>query len=342
MNTSLSRLNLRTLLFFAAIITISAGLCLGALPASAQDTQAPPPVQQSAPPPQQQAPPPDQQAAPPPPQMGQQQAPPPQDQIPVPPSLNLPAGTLIRIRINNELSSDHNQPGDRFTASLEQPLIANGWVVARPGQLLTGRVVSAKKAGRVSGTSELGVEVAEITFVDGQILPVHTTLLQSSGGTSHGRDAAAIVGTTGLGAIIGGAAEGGGGAAVGAGIGAAAGIVGVLVTRGRPTVLYPESVLTFRLEAPLQISTERGQIAFQPVAQSDYAQDQDAYAQQRTLVHRPTYLHYGPGYYAGYPYYYGGYPYYWGPYGYWGGYPFVGFGFGFRTGGFRGGFRGHR
>ncbi|MFZ0820531.1 MAG: hypothetical protein WAM91_10710, partial [Candidatus Acidiferrales bacterium] len=206
MKTKLSLHNLRRLLFAAAIITISAGLCLGALPVSAQDAPPPPPPQQ-----QQQQTGQQQQQAPPPPsrQMGQQQAgPPPEDQIPIPPVLNLPAGTLIQIRVNNQLSSEHNQVGDRFSASLEQPLIANGWVVARRGQLLTGRVVSVKKAGFIGGASQLGVEIVELTCVDGQIIPIHTSLVQSSGGTVYGRDAATVVGTTGLGAIIGGAAEG--------------------------------------------------------------------------------------------------------------------------------------
>jgi hypothetical protein len=328
MNTKLSSRNLRRLLFSAAIITISAGLCLGALPVSAQDTPPPPP-----PPQQQQAPPPSQYV--PPQQMGQQQAAPPEDQIPIPPMLALPAGTLIQIRINNELSSEHNQAGDRFSATLEQPLIANGWVVARRGQLLTGRVATVKKAGRISGTSQLGVEIVELTFVDGQILPVHTSLLQSNGGTTYGRDTGTIVTTTGLGAIIGGATEGGGGAAVGAGIGAGAGILAVLTTRGRPTIIFPESMLTFRLEAPLEISTERGQIAFQPAGQSDYAQDQDRYAGQRQLIHRPGY---GSGYGSPYgypyvPYNYAAYPYYWSTF------PYYGFGTTFV---FRGGFHGGR
>ncbi len=340
MITKLSSINLRKLLFSAAIITISAGLCLGALPAFAQQDPPPPPpppAQQSAPPvqqqgqQQQQAPPPDQQGGQ---QMGQQQdqAGPPQQQIPVPPSLNLPSGTLIKLRTNEGLSSEHSQVGDRFTASLSAPLIANGFVVARPGQLLNGRVVSVKKAGRVSGQSELGVEINELTLVDGQILPVKTSLVSYSGGTSYGRDAGTVVAPTALGAIIGGAAEGGGGAAVGAGIGAAAGILGVLVTRGNPTVLPPECLLTFRLESPVDISTANGQVAFQPVYQSDYGQDQDANSQQRQVVRRPAYGPYGP--YAPYgPYYYGyapypaPYPYYASPFGYWGPYPFVAFTF---------------
>jgi hypothetical protein len=354
MNTSLSRLNLRRLLFSAAAITVSAGLCLGALPAFAQDQQAPPPppAQQQAPPPGQQQAPPDQQQGPPPnqqmdqrQQMGQQQAPPPdQQQLPVPPALNIPAGTLIRVQVNNTLSSEQNKAGDAFTATLVQPLIANGWVVARPGQLLTGRVASAKKAGHVSGQSELGVQISEITLVDGQILPIATSLVQSSGGTSYGRDAGTIIVPTGLGAIIGGAAEGGGGAAVGAGIGAAAGIIGVLVTHGRPTILPAETMLTFRLTGPLAISTGDGSVAFQPVYQSDYSQqDQDAYGGQRQVVNRPAYgppgAPYGPYAYGPYPYAYG-YPYYgYGPYFY----PYVGFGGVFINrgfGGFRGGFRG--
>src|SRR6266536_6002992 len=48
----------------------------------------------------------------------------------LPPQLNLPAGTWITIRMNQEVSSDHNLPGDSFTATLLQPIVANGFVVA--------------------------------------------------------------------------------------------------------------------------------------------------------------------------------------------------------------------
>jgi len=249
----------------------------------------------------------------------------------VPPTITLPAGTMIPVRITEWLSSDKNQSGDQFSASLEQPLVANGWVVAVRGQIVTGRVAIAKKAGRVSGVSQLGVELSELTLVDGQVLPVRTQLLQSSAGTSNGRDAAGVATTTGLGAAIGAAAEGGEGAAIGAGAGAVAGIIGVLTTRGRPTVIPPESMLTFRLEAPLSISTERSQMAFQPVRSSDYRGDQDAYANPRHCAV------YGPPYPR--PYYY--YP---DPWFGWGYYPGVYFGYSGFYGprfhdGFRGGFR---
>ena len=60
---------------------------------------------------------------------------------------------------------------------------------------------------------------------------------------------------------------------------AAAGIIGVLLTRGRPTVIYPESVLTFRLEAPVAFSTDRAPQAFRYVDTQDYGGGQPSTGQ---------------------------------------------------------------
>jgi hypothetical protein len=230
----------------------------------------------------------------------------------VPPTLTLPAGTLVTVRVSDYLSSDHNKVGDPFSAQLEQPLVVDGWVVARRGQTVLGRVAVAKKAGRIKGVSELGVELSFLVLVDGQQLPVRTQLIQDTAGTSKGRDASAVGTTTGVGAVIGAAANGGEGAAIGAGAGAAVGLVGVLLTRGRPTILPPETSLTFQLQASLTISTARSRIAFRPVNPQDYGPSK--------LERRP---HLAGAPYPPPPYYYGG-PYY--PYPYY--YPgpfFVGF-----------------
>ena len=195
----------------------------------------------------------------------------PNDQYAPPPALlTIPAGTVLIMRINEPLSSDHNQIGDRFTGTLEQPIVVNGWVVARRGQVVMGQVKSVQKAGRVKGVSQLGVELTDMTLVDGQQAPILTELWKGSGGTSHGADAATIAGGTALGAIIGSAADWGRGAAIGAGAGAVAGIGTVLLTRGRPTILEPESQLTFRLVDPVKVDTTHGQQAFLPVSQEDF------------------------------------------------------------------------
>jgi hypothetical protein len=253
---------------------------------------------------------------------------------PLPGTLTVPAGTVLIIRMNDYLSTDHSKIGDQFTATLENPLVVNGWVVARRGQVLVGKVKDVRKAGRVKGTSELGVELTDITIVDGHQVPILTELWKGSAGTSHGRDAATIGTTTGLGALIGAAADWGTGAAIGAGAGAAAGIGAVLLTRGRPTILAPEEQLTFRLVDPVKIDTTQSQQAFLPVTHEDVNGRSDHRRPRLAAGYPPypAYPYYPYGYYGPYPYpgywgFYGGYGWGWGPR-YYGG--FRGWGGGFR------------
>ena len=128
------------------------------------------------------------------------------------------------------------------------------------------------------------------------------TGIQYSAGSSEGRNAAVVVTGAGVGAVIGAAAEGGGfGAGVGAIAGAAAATVGVLATRGRATVVYPEALLTFRLEQPLTISTSNSAQAFRAVAPADY--------QQRSLRQARAAAPPPPPYYYWNDWYLGGYYY---------------------------------
>ena len=188
----------------------------------------------------------------------------------VPSRLTLKAGTFLTVRVDQMLSSDRNQAGDGFSATLTRPLVVDGVVVAQRGEILGGRVAEAQKAGRVTGVSHLAVQLTDLTLVDGQQVPIETELTSLAGPTSKARDAGAIAGTTAVGAGVGAAAGLGVGAAIGAGAGAIVGTVGVLVTRGHATVIYPESMLTFRLSEPITISTDRAPQAFRYVATNEY------------------------------------------------------------------------
>jgi hypothetical protein len=263
---------------------------------------------------------------------------------PLPPKLTIQPGTYVTVRVNQFLSSDKNQAGDAFSATLVRPIVVDGVVVADRGQTLGGRVTEAKKAGRVEGTSRLGITLTDLPVVDGQQIPVQTQLVERNGSTSVGRDAAAIGTTTGVGAAIGAAAGGGIGAGIGAGAGLVVSTVGVLLTRGNPTILRPETVLTFKIEQPVAISTDHAPYAFRYVDPSDYQQAGAARYQAGGPGYPPPGAGYGPGYAAYGPGYYPPYPY---GYGYGYGYPFYGpgFGVGVFVGprfGFRGGFRGRR
>jgi len=157
----------------------------------------------------------------------------------------------------------------------------------------------------------MAIELTELSLVDGQQVPIHTQFTDRRGGTSIGRDAGAIATTTGVGAAIGATADGGFGAGMGAIAGAAVSTIGVLVTRGNATVVYPEQLLTFRIEKPVIVDTTRSEQAFLPVSQEPYDSHVD-YSRREgpppAGAPYPRYSYSPYGYYPPYPGYYA--PYY--------------------------------
>jgi hypothetical protein len=243
-----------------------------------------------------------------------------------PPEVTLRPGTFVTVRINQMLSSDHNQPGDTFVGSLAQPLVVDGIVVANRNQMIYGRVAEAQRA-HSDRPSRLGLELTSLTLADGSQVPIRSQLAARQGGrTPTDVQVGTVATTTIAGAAIGGIAGYGTGAAAGAGIGAIAGIAGVMLTRNRPTVIYPESALTFAILSPLTISTAAAPQAFRFVGPEDYPSQGSVRAGlQPRPQGMPAYPVYGPypypyPYYAPYPYY-GGVSVYVGPrwgYGYYG------------------------
>ena len=98
----------------------------------------------------------------------------------------------------------------------------------------------------------------------------------------------------------------------------------MLLTRSHPTIVFPQTQLTFQLDTPVTVDLTRAPQAFRYVGPEDY--NHNGPTTNTTVVRRttPSLVYGGPGYY-GYPYgYYGyGYPYYYGG----------GFGVGIRLGG---------
>ena len=173
-----------------------------------------------------------------------------------PMSVTLTAGTLIPVRINEQVSSETNITGDLVMAVLSEPLVVNGFVIAERGARAEGRLVEVTRAGKVKGVAHLAVELTSFYSSDGQKVTVHTATFEKDGDESKKGDAAKVGAAAGIGAIIGAIAGGGKGAAIGAGAGGAAGAGGVLLTRGKPAVLPVETLVSFRLTEPVTI-TER-------------------------------------------------------------------------------------
>ncbi|MBN9660902.1 MAG: hypothetical protein J0H49_22100 [Acidobacteria bacterium] len=171
-----------------------------------------------------------------------------------PHSVTIPAGTMITVRLREELSTKHSQDGQNFTATLDQPLVVDGFVIAERGSSQRGRIVELDRAGRVKGRAALAVELTELNTADGQKIALKTDSFRKEAESGMKGDMAKTGVAAGIGAAIGAIAGGGKGAAIGAGIGGAAGAGGVLATRGKDASLPSETRLTFRLKEPLTLT----------------------------------------------------------------------------------------
>jgi len=169
---------------------------------------------------------------------------------PAPARLTAPAGTRVQVTITETLSASRNNVGDGFSGVLSAPVqTAGGAVVFPRGANVTGSVVAAKGRGRFKGAGDLGIQVASINGV-----AVSTSVYERAAKGKGKRSAAMIGGGTGLGAVIGGLAGGGKGAAIGALAGAGAGTAGAAYTGNKDVVIPSESVVTFRLTAPVTVT----------------------------------------------------------------------------------------
>lgn len=182
-------------------------------------------------------------------------APPPAPAPPPVQTVTLAAGTAVAIRLLDAVSTERNRAGDTFQATLEEPLMADGVVVADRGAGVTGRVVEAQQSGRVAGLAELALELQTLQTVGGNVQLASDTMIRRAD-ASRGRDAATVGGLAGIGAAIGAIAGGRRGAGIGAAAGGATGAGTVASTRGKPVKYEPETRLTFRLRAPVTVTVQ--------------------------------------------------------------------------------------
>ena len=166
--------------------------------------------------------------------------------------ITVPAGTRILIRTVDAIDSSKQKTGFRFTATLETNLQAEDQVIAPRGTTVYGRLAQASSAGRMSGSSELTLELTDIV-INGTAYPLLTSTYEVKGKGEGGKTAKKVVGGAGLGALIGGIAGGGKGAGIGAAAGAATGTAVAASKKGQQLQIPSESLLEFRLEQPVAL-----------------------------------------------------------------------------------------
>jgi hypothetical protein len=168
-------------------------------------------------------------------------------------TVTIPAGTEIMVRMVDTVDSSKNKIGDQFQASLEDPLVVGDTVVAPKGADVYGRLEEVKAAGHIAGKSDLKLALTGIR-INGNIQPVFTGDYDVSGKSRGKQTAKRAGGGAAVGAVIGAIAGGGKGAAIGAGVGAGAGTAVQVVTHGEQVKVPSETLLTFRLEQPMNVT----------------------------------------------------------------------------------------
>jgi hypothetical protein len=155
----------------------------------------------------------------------------------VPTTTLVPAGTELRIRLNDTLSSKEARAGDKFTATVVNPSRFEEAKVA-------GHIRSIRKSGRVEGRTTMSMSFDSIRLRDGRTGVLRAEVLRvydsdsANGVDEEGRVQSGGRGKQTLkrsgigavaGAVIGGLAGGGKGAAIGMIVGGAAGAGSIAV-----------------------------------------------------------------------------------------------------------------
>jgi hypothetical protein len=166
--------------------------------------------------------------------------------------VTIPAGTRISVRTIDGIDSTKNHVGDRFQASLEEPLMIGGNVVVAKGADVYGRLAESKESGTLTGRSQLRLELTGIV-VNGQTVPVVTGEYELTGKSRGASTAKRTVGGAAVGSIIGALAGGGKGAAIGAGVGGGVGAGSEVITKGDQVRVPSETLLDFTLQQELSI-----------------------------------------------------------------------------------------
>ncbi len=166
-------------------------------------------------------------------------------------SITVPSGTRLLVRTIDAVDSDKNQPGDKFLASLEEPLYVNGVMVAAKGASVYGRLEQAQGSGQLSGKAQLRLSLTGIV-INGQTVALSTGDYEVSGKSRGASTAKKVGGGAAVGALI-GAIAGGKGAAIGAGVGAGAGTAVQIMTKGDQVHVPSETLLEFSLNQPVTV-----------------------------------------------------------------------------------------
>ena len=171
----------------------------------------------------------------------------------------IPANTDLVVRTNEAINADSAAEGRTYSANVDRDIVDRSGNVLVPRGSDAELIVRKVEEGGATGSPEMVLDLQSIKVGDQRYL-VSAADLTRGGDTGLGRNrrtATMVGGGAVLGSVLGAIAGGGKGAAIGAIAGAAAGAGAQVLTRGREVKVPAETVLTFRLDKPVQLVPER-------------------------------------------------------------------------------------
>ena len=163
---------------------------------------------------------------------------------------NVNAGQTIRVRMNQQITSETARVGDQFTTTVVEPVYANGVEVIPAGSIITGRVTTVDRASRKSKAGSMGVHFVSLRLPTGIARAINGDLTDATedninadnegevaGRSATKRNVVFIGGGAATGALIGAIAGGGKGAGIGAILGGGLGAAGAVFSKGHEAVV---------------------------------------------------------------------------------------------------------
>lgn len=162
------------------------------------------------------------------------------------PTVGVPAGTRLVIRMSDTVDSSRHRTGHRFRGQLESAVVVDGVTVLPRGTIVHGQVMSAQQSGRAAGSSSLSIAFTDV-MIDDVLHPISTEGMNAR--TSG--EGARTLGRTARAAALGGLIDGSSGARTGARVGAGVSILtsGASINVPRGTIV--ETSLRVALVLPM-------------------------------------------------------------------------------------------
>ncbi len=174
---------------------------------------------------------------------------------PAPRKVKIPSGTLVGVRMIDAVDSETAKVGDTFKASLDSAIVVDDETVFPAGSDVYVKLVKVDSAGRVSGRSEVQLQLDKI-FLGRQSYLLESNKYVSTGASQGGRTARSAGLGAAIGAAIGAISGGGKGAVIGGATGAGAGAGVEAIRKGEQVRVDSETRLDFRLEQTLEVTLQ--------------------------------------------------------------------------------------